>query len=136
MAAFPNLPRDLAGRINDLGNLSYMRHEGETVLRRDVLFLSDCTLTELNRRQLIQRSNIRQALEDDGDEPSEATLGMCGDYATLCDNERFIRRAFESILEDHEAFFEANRSSGPTSLVAIRREPAALRARLTQSELE
>jgi hypothetical protein len=111
MAAFPNLPRELAGRINDLGNLSYLRHEGETVLRRDVLALSDCTITELNRRMLIHRSNIRQALEDDGDEPSEATLEMFDAYATLRHNAAFTRGAFHDILEDHEAFFEANRSS-------------------------
>jgi hypothetical protein len=114
MAAFPNLPRGLAGRINDLGNLSYLRHEGATVLRRDVLDLSDRTILEFTRRMAIQRSNIRQALEDDegeDDEPSEVMLEMCSDYAALCDNARFTRLAFLSILEDHEAFFEANRSS-------------------------
>jgi hypothetical protein len=130
MAAFPNLPRGLAGYINDLGNLSYLRHEGETVLRHDVLFLSDCTMTELNRRMAIQRSNIRQALEDDegeDDEPSDVMLEMCSDYAALCDNARFTRLAFLSILEDHEAFFEANRAKvGPGPLGNYPTSPPAI----------
>jgi hypothetical protein len=54
MAAFPNLTRELAGRINDLGNLSYLRHEGETHLRHDIICLFDRAMHELNRRLSIQ----------------------------------------------------------------------------------
>src|SRR5665648_247569 len=111
MAAFPNLPRQLAGRINDLGNLSYLSHDGETFLRRDVIELFDRTVRELNRRISMQHRNVRQALEDDLDEPSEAVLEMCTDYARLCGNARATRLAFNGILEAHTVFFEANRSS-------------------------
>jgi hypothetical protein len=111
MAAFPNLPRGLAGRINDLGNLSYLRHEGATVLRCDVLDLFDGTMRELNRRLSIRRANIGQSLEDDVDEPSEASLEMCSEYHTLRSHAKDIRSAFQDIMDKHDAFFEANRSS-------------------------
>src|SRR5665648_387711 len=105
MAAFPNLPRQLAGRINDLGNLSYLSHEGETFLRRDVIELFDRTVRELNRRITIQHRAVRQALEGDVGEPSEAVMEMCTAYAHLCGNARATRLAFNGILEAHEAFF-------------------------------
>jgi hypothetical protein len=111
MAAFPNLPRGLAGRINDLGNLSYLRHEGVTVLRRDVIDLFDGTMRELNRRLSIQRSNIGQSLEDDVDVPSDVSLAMCSEYDALHSHAKDIRSAFQDIMDKHDAFFEANRSS-------------------------
>jgi hypothetical protein len=109
--AFPNLPRHLAGRINDLGNLSYLRHDGATVLRRDVIDLFDGTIRKLNRRLAIQRANIGQSLQDDEDEPSDVSLAMCSEFYALCSHANDIRSAFQDILKKHTAFFEANRSS-------------------------
>jgi hypothetical protein len=126
MAAFPNLPRDLAGRINDLGNLSYLRHEGETYLRRDIIKLFDGTMREYNRRLAIQHDNARQALaEDEGlPEPSEGALSVCASYALLRNEARATRAFLNGALTAQEAFFEANRSSILLSLAFI--EPPRL----------
>jgi hypothetical protein len=114
MAAFPNLTRELRGRIIDLGNLSYMCHEGATHLSHDVMCLYDCTMREFNRRLAIRHENARQALEDDEglpDGPSEAALALCASYAALSSDARLTHLSFQGMIDDHQAFFEANRSS-------------------------
>jgi hypothetical protein len=102
MAAFPNLPRALAARIIDLGNMSYLCREGGTNMRHDVVEECDYRLRELYMRLLREQDLADGMFALDG--PSNAARTYYIRYATLRVHVAHVYATFKGLLDVHEAF--------------------------------
>jgi hypothetical protein len=119
MAAFPNLPRELAGRINDLGNFSYLRAHGTTYMSHDIDLEYECKRAEYHERGMQYQDALEDIMELNGMESEDDVSGLIPSYDALMEEEDEVRTVFDDLLQAHSDFFLANCSMSNDEAVRL-----------------